>query len=215
MPGLGYDCRIFNRLDLVGFDVIKLNWIEPKPNEKIHDYAQRLFFKVGKLNEKIIFIGHSLGGIVAQEIASVNDIEKIVLISSIKSRKELPLTFKLVKPFRLDRFFTKQISIKTINFWGNNHGFESEEDRNLFKSMVGNQTNSYLQWALRELSGWHEPKNSYETQIIHIHGTKDKTLPYKLVKNPDFTIKKGSHICVLKRANEISKLIKNAIQQCV
>lgn len=213
MPGLGYDSRIFERLDLVGFDIIRLHWIEPKPHERIHDYAQRLFLKVEKLNDEIIFIGHSLGGIIAQEIASVNKLKKIILISSIKSRKELPIAFKLIKPLRLDRFFTKEISIKTIKFWGKNHGFESEEDRNLFKSMVGNQTNSYLQWALRELSAWHEPHILPETPIIHIHGTNDKTLPYKLVENPDFTIKNGSHICVLTRSNEISDLLENAIQQ--
>ena len=212
IPGLGYDCRIFKQLELVGFDVVRLNWIEPKTHEKIHDYAQRLFSTVKVLDEKIIFIGHSLGGIIAQEIASINRVEKIILISSIKSRKELPFTFKLIKPLRLDRFFNKEISISTIRFWGKSHGFETEEERNLFQSMVGNQTNFYLKWALRELSSWHEPKKLPKTQILHIHGTKDKTLPYKLVKNPDFTIENGSHICVLKRAKEVSKIVKNAIQ---
>lgn len=42
MPGLGYDCRIFDLLDLNNFDVVRLHWIEPMPREHIHDYAQRL-----------------------------------------------------------------------------------------------------------------------------------------------------------------------------
>lgn len=208
IPGLGYDCRIFNRLDLQDLDVTEINWIEPKADENIHEYAQRLFSQVAKTNEKIILIGHSLGGVVAQEIASVNQIDKVILISSIKSRKELPLTLKLVKPLRLDKFFTKGISIKTIKFWGKSHGFETEADQELFKSMLGKQTNLYLQWALRELSSWKEPKVSPETKIIHLHGTKDKTLPFKLIDKPDFIIEGGSHICVHKQAEQISEWIR-------
>ena len=215
IPGLGYDCRIFDNLNLSNFNVQCLNWIEPKSNEKIHDYSQRLFSKVKDSSEKIILIGHSLGGIVSQEIASKNRIEKVILISSIKSRKEIPISFKLVKPLLLYKFFTKEITIKTIKFWGKSHGFENESEKDLFKSMVGKQTNYYLQWALKELSSWHEPKILTETDIIHIHGTKDKTLPYKLVESPDFTIEKGSHICVFKKAEKISELIKNALQQSV
>ena len=215
IPGLGYDCQIFKNLSLDEFDVQCLNWIEPKTDEKIHDYSQRLFSKVKNSPKKTILVGHSLGGIVSQEIASVNQIEKIILISSIKSRTELPLSFKLVRPLMLDKLFTKKVSVKTIKFWGKSHGFETDTDKILFKNMVEKHTNSYLQWALRELSSWKEPKVSYKTKIIHIHGTNDKTLPYKLVSNPDITIENGSHICVLKKAEIISRLIKNALQQRV
>ncbi len=211
IPGLGYDCRIFENLDLSGFDVEHLNWIAPKTNEKIHAYSQRLFSTLKNTSEKVILIGHSLGGIVSQEIANVHNIEKIILISSIKSRKELPFSFKLVKPLRLDIFFTKRICIKTVKFWGKSHGFETDTEQHLFKSMLENQTNRYLQWALRELSSWHEPTIPSHTEIVHIHGNNDKTLPYKLVHKTDFTIENGTHICVLKKASEITKLIQNII----
>jgi len=70
IPGLGYDCQIFKNLDLKDFEVQHLNWIEPKTGEKLHEYSQRLFAKVEKSSKKTILIGHSLGGIVSQEIAS-------------------------------------------------------------------------------------------------------------------------------------------------
>ncbi|MGB0789747.1 MAG: alpha/beta hydrolase, partial [Marinirhabdus sp.] len=136
----------------------------------------------------------------------------IILISSIKSRKELPLFFKLVKPLKLSTLFTKKLCTKTVKYWGKNHGFETKSEKDLFKSMVGKHTNFYLQWALRELSSWHGPKISPQTKIVHIHGTNDRTLPYKLVSKPDFTIENGSHICVLKKPEKISALIKNILQ---
>jgi pimeloyl-ACP methyl ester carboxylesterase len=188
IPGLGCDCRIFENLDFSGIDIEHLNWIEPKINEKIHDYSQRLFSTIKNSSERIVLIGYSLGGIVSQEIASVHPIEKIILVSSIKSRKELPFSFKLVKPFLLHKLFTKGICIKTVKFWGKSHGFETDAEKNLFKSMIKNQSNHYLQWALKELSAWQEPTIPSETEVVHIHGTNDKTLPYKLVNKPDFTI---------------------------
>jgi len=212
IPGLGYDCRIFSKLNLSEFEVQHLDWIEPKPNETIHNYSQRLFSTIEKSSEKIVLIGHSLGGIVAQEIASTFNIKKIILISSIKSRKELPIFLRLIKPLMLTKFFTKELSVKTVKFWGKGHGLENEHEKDLFKSMVGKQTNFYLQWALRELSSWQEPTIPTRTDIVHIHGTNDKTLPYKLVNKPDFTIQNGSHICILKEAKKISVLIKTILQ---
>ncbi|AXG70542.1 hypothetical protein KORDIASMS9_02782 [Kordia sp. SMS9] len=212
IPGLGYDDRIFHNLDLSDYEIEYLNWIEPLKNEDIHDYAQRLFATAKLATQKTILIGHSLGGVVSQEIASANQIEKIILVSSISARKELPFTFKIVKPLRLDRFFTKGFCVKSIWFWGKYHGFTAETTK-LFKSMIGKQTNSYLQWAFRALSTWKAPKVPKTTKILRIHGTNDRTLPYKLVQKPDLIIKNGSHICVIDEASSISEFIKKNIQE--
>ncbi|MFK7904813.1 MAG: alpha/beta fold hydrolase [Chitinophagales bacterium] len=213
IPGLGYNHQIFENLDLSVFDTAYINWIEPEPNEKIHEYSKRIFRQVENTDEEITLIGHSLGGIVAQEIASVRKIDRIILISSIKSRKEMPLSFKMVRPFHLDKLFTKERSIKTVKFWGKSHGFQTIKEKELFKSMVGKQTNKYLQWALRELSSWQEPNIPRATKLIQIHGTNDKTFPIQLVHKPDFVIDEGSHILVYKRAAEISELIIRTIGQ--
>lgn len=213
IPGLGYNHRIFENLKLPGFTIEYLNWIEPKENEKLHQYAQRLFSRIQKSSEQLVLIGHSLGGMVSQEIASVHQIEKVILISSIKSRKELPLYFKITKPLRLHKLFTRELCLRTVRYWGNGHGFETENEIELFKSMVGKQSNSYLQWALGELSTWHEPKVPSQTAIVQIHGTNDRTLPYRLVHEPTFTIKKGTHICVHKKSEMISEFIKKVLEQ--
>ena len=76
IPGLGFDCRIFENLNLSNFDIECLNWIQPLDNEKIHDYSQRMFSNAKDSSQKTILLGHSLGGIVSQEIASVHQIEQ-------------------------------------------------------------------------------------------------------------------------------------------
>jgi pimeloyl-ACP methyl ester carboxylesterase len=207
IPGLGYDGRIFERLDFKGHDVKRLRWIEPKEKEAIHDYAARLFEDLPANEEDIILIGHSLGAIMSQEIAAQKKIKKIILLSSIQSRNELPMLFKLVKPFRFYLFFTKEIAINTVKYWGKNHGFSSKKEQALFKSMVGQHSNNYLQWALKALSEWTKPSVPLTTEIFQIHGTNDKTFPIELVENPNVVIENGTHIMVYKQPQKINEII--------
>lgn len=211
IPGLGYDYRIFENLEIPDAHTECLSWIEPQRAETLHAYAQRMYAQIKNKEEPLTLIGHSLGGMVAQEIASVRNIKQIMLISSIKSRSEMPLSFKIIRPLHLSKLFTKEISIKTVRFWGNNHGFETDTEKELFRSMVGSQTNTYLQWALRELSSWQAPEIPATTSLLHIHGTNDKTFPIHLVKKPDLVIEKGSHIAVYKQADIISEFITQHI----
>ncbi len=213
IPGLGYDCRLFENLDFKNNQVKCLNWIEPNSGESINDYAARMCHSILDDKDDVIIIGHSLGGIVAQEVASLTRVKKVILISSIKSRSELPLHFKAIAPLKIYKFFTKELCINTVRFWGKYHGFENDQLQDLFKSMVGRHSNDYLKWALKSLSRWHPPKDLNHTSIFHIHGTKDRTLPFGLIRNPDIVIEKGSHILALKRFDEINELILDQIDE--
>ncbi len=213
IPGLGYDQRIFKNLDLAGFTIEYLNWIEPLPSEKISAYAKRMIEQLQATEEDTTLIGHSLGGIVAQEIASIKKISKVILISSIKARKEMPFYFKIIQPLRLEKLFTKETCLKTVKYWGPTHAIQTTEEQELFKSMVGSQTNTYLQWALSALSTWQEPTIPNSTKLLQIHGTKDKTFPLRLVTNPDLVIDNGSHLLVYKQPSKISEWIVQQIKQ--
>jgi pimeloyl-ACP methyl ester carboxylesterase len=212
IPGLGYDYRIFEKMDLDEFETEYIDWIEPEYGENLHCYSKRLFSGIETDKEKIILIGHSLGGIVAQEIATVKNIDKIILISSIKSRKELPFHFRIIKPFFIYKLFTKTLILKTFKIWAKSHGFETRKEKELFKSMISGQSNKYLNWALKELSSWKTSKISFKTQIFQIHGNKDKTFPIVLINEPDFTVENGGHFMVYKQSQKISKILVNEIK---
>lgn len=212
IPGLGYDHRIFKSLEITYPTIAYLDWIDPEKGERIHDYAQRLFSKIKDDTQDIVLIGHSLGGIVAQEIASVHKIHKVILLSSITSRKEMPFSFRIIKSLRLDLLFTKEISINTIRFWGKSHGFETKSDKQFFKNMVGFQSNKNLQWALRELSSWHAPKLLNRVQLTQIHGTRDKTFPIKYIASPDIIMEEGTHIFVYKQAKKTTDIIHQILK---
>lgn len=207
IPGLGFDNRIFNKLDLTGIDKEYIDWIEPTRNENINDYSKRLSVRIGKNSDEIIIIGHSLGGIISQEIATLIKIDKIILISSIKSRNELPFHFRIIRPLRLYKLFTKKLATQTLKYWGRSHGYESAEDQELFKEMVNGHSDKYFQWALNELSIWNPPKIPPHTKIYQIHGDKDKTFPIKLIDKPHNVIKNAGHFMVYKQPKKINELL--------
>ena len=212
LPGLGFDHRIYRKLNFEGLDCTFLNWIEPEKNESIQHYAERFAQEIKETDEKITLIGHSLGGILSQEIATFKTIDKIILISSIKSRQELPFHFKIVKPFAVQHIFTKNLTIKSLPYWGKSHGYETDEEQGLLVDMVSQYSNYYLQWALRQLSIWQTPSIPKHSKRVHIHGTNDKTLPYSLIHEPDFTIQNGSHFMVYKQPERMQSILLAALE---
>jgi hypothetical protein len=66
----------------------------------------------------------------------------------------------------------------------------------------------YIRWAVYQITHWiptTECKNLY-----HIHGTKDQTFPYKQIEN-SFTIEGGDHLMVMKKAEEVSKVLNEIL----
>lgn len=208
IPGLAFDHRIFTKLDLRRVDYEFMPWIEPFKEERFEDYARR-FTKDIPIQQYggTILIGHSLGGMLCQEIARYRRIDKIILLSSIRSREELPLHFKIVSPFNLQRFFTKKITLKTFPLWAKFHDYQTTEEQNLFKDMIVKHSDEYLKWALGSLSKWQTPKVPPNTEIFRLHGKKDRTFPAKLIKEVDHLIPDAGHFMVYKNPELISDLL--------
>ena len=206
IPGLGYTHRIFEKLSLP-YPCTYLNWIEPLKQEAIGDYAKRFSRAIPTDAQQTVLIGHSFGGVMAQEITSYRHIDKIILISSVKSSKEIPLFFQLMKPLALYPLFTQQLAIQSFPYWGKAHGFQTDEEQNLFKEMVSTYSDNYLQWALKTLSGWKEVQLPTHSRLVHIHGDRDKTFPLNKIQKADIVVEGGSHIMVYKQAKRIEKIL--------
>ncbi len=89
LTGMTPDPRIFERLLPLLPSAVVVDWIPPKSNESIASYAERLSRTI--INDQpTIVCGVSFGGIVACELASCLNAQACVLVSSVRSPKELP-----------------------------------------------------------------------------------------------------------------------------
>ena len=209
LPGLGFDHRCFRNLSLP--NPRPLDWIEPLRHETLRDYSKRMAEGIQTDPERTVLIGHSLGGIVAQEIASFRKVAKVILISSIRSRKELPRQFKVVKPLGVHFLFRKAITRWSFPLWAKSQDYVSPEERSLFLDMLDQNSNHYLRWSLRQLSNWQGAQPAPACPVIQIHGTRDKTLPFRLVESPDHVIDGGGHFMVYRRADELTPILRTEL----
>lgn len=206
IPGLGFNEEVIAPISKEGLALETLNWIEPKRHESIRSYAARMAKKI-KTKEPIILIGHSFGGIIAQEMSQFIDLRQIILISTCKSREENSLGLKSLSPLKLNKIINKKLILKTFPLWSKSYGYETTEEMDTFKSMIQKNTDTYLDWALKSISVW---SRNYviETPIVHIHGDKDRTFPIKNIKNVTHLISGGNHFMIYKKAKEISDILK-------
>ena len=208
MPGMSANSLIFERIKIKGnFNFHYLEWIEPKKNECLKKYSIR-FSKLIK-HEFPILIGVSFGGILVQEISKIIHVKKIIIISSVKSKREFPVSMKVVKTTKS----YKILPVKWINDFESLISFvfgpRVKRKVELYRKYLSVRDEKYLSWAFKELIEWDQDKPL--ENIIHIHGSRDTIFPTLSIKNyvevPD-----GDHAMILKKADWISEFLeKNLI----
>ncbi len=206
LSGLGADKRVFKFIDFTGYDIIFIEWILPENNETIENYAFRLTAQIK--TEKPILIGLSFGGIMATEIAKHIKTEKIILIASAKTKKEIPFYYKIIGFFKLNKFLPTNV-LKKPNFISNwFFGITTQNDKKLLAEILCDTNAIFLTWAIDKIINW---KNTIQHENIkHIHGTSDRILPIKFV-NADIKILKGGHFMTINKPKELTQTIKNEL----
>jgi pimeloyl-ACP methyl ester carboxylesterase len=208
ISGLGADERAFSKLKINGFKLKVIPWLMPHPGETIEQYATRM--RADITAENPILMGLSFGGMICTEIAKQIPVDKIIIISSIKSSKELPLWMKTVAALKLNKIVPLKSTKLTQPIQNKMLGVQSEEEKSLVASLRREADLPYTKWAVHQAinwkNDWHHPK------IYHIHGDKDNMFPIKNIK-ADYTIKDAGHFMIMNRADEVSDCINTILQE--
>ena len=210
IPGLGFDYRIFEKLRLTNAEICYCDWIEPLASENIVDYATR-FAREMITDQNVVLMGQSFGGILAQEIAKIKEINHLILVSTVQSNGEMPFGFKNLARYNLYKLITRQSILTTFPFWQKTYGYISEEDQNLFKSMVVKNSNNYLHWAINQLGSWKGIITQPHQSVLRVHGDSDKTFPLKQMEKIDYVIKAGGHFAVYQNHEVVSNMINKEL----
>lgn len=204
--GLGADERVFKYLDFKDLDVTFVQWIKPEANEPLITYTKRISEQIK--DENPILIGLSFGGIVATELAKIISVEKLILISSLKTRTEIPLIYRLAGKTNLHRLIPYSILKKDhfLNRWL--FGVIRKNDRDLFKKVLADTDVDFLKWAISSIVKW--SNTEIHPNLFHIHGTNDKLLP--ISKSGEvIAIENGGHLMVLDKAKQVSEALHRII----
>ena len=196
MPGMAANPTIFEHIKLPEeqFQMHWLEWMIPTEKESISDYAKRMCNNVK--HENPVLLGVSFGGILVQEMSKHIALRKLIVVSSVKNKHELPKRMKIARR-------TKAYKLAPTTLIGNidllaKYAFgETVMKRiELYKKYLSVNDKRYLDWAIEQVVCWEQEESLPEA--IHIHGEKDAVFPHRCL-GECITVKGGTHIMVINK----------------
>ena len=201
MPGMAASPAIFEYLNFpYPIKVHFLSWILPNKKESLAHYAERMcsFIK----HPDPILLGVSFGGLVVQEMAKIVNAEKVVIVSSIKSNKEMPSHMRMAHQTNVHKLLPVQWmkSFDSLATFAFGKGIQKRVD--LYKKYLSVRDPDYLRWAINTLVHWDQ--ETPQQDIVHIQGNKDMVFPVKNLQEPFHCIE-GGHAMIINKARWFNK----------
>ncbi|XZF14739.1 alpha/beta fold hydrolase [Chitinophagaceae bacterium MMS25-I14] len=202
ISGLGADQRIFQKLDIPGAKLVHIPWPPYDKHDEMSCYAQKVAAAIKEENP--ILLGVSFGGMLSMEIAKLVPTQKIIIVSSAKTKNELPPVSGIVKffanagviPVGLFKNFHKQMQER--------FGVATDDGKKLLNSIMDDTDSGFVKWAMRAMLHWNN--ETVPPDVYHIHGTADRMIVPDRIR-PNAWIDGGTHFMIYDRAAEISRLI--------
>ena len=193
---------MFQNFSFEGYNVIHIDWDLPLENETLQNYALRISENIK--DENAILIGLSFGGILSVEISKIKKFKKVFLLSSAKTKFEIPFYYRFLGKLNLLRIIPSSILKRVNSLTYLVFGAKTNAEKSLLKDIVRNTDERFLKWALHQIMNW--KNENYSENIVHIQGDSDFILPHNFVKY-DYLIKGGTHFMTLNQSKEIETII--------
>ncbi|UIR55364.1 alpha/beta hydrolase [Sphingobacterium sp. SRCM116780] len=206
LSGLGADQKAYSKLDLSEFDVVYVEWITPLEKESLANYVARLAHHYDIPKKGAHIMGVSFGGMCISELAKSYDFEKIILISSAKTKFELPRLYHYYKYISFHQLFPNKFFKKSNLIINWLFGVHLEQDKSILANIFKDSNPVFVKWAIDKIINWDNIQSS--KSALHLHGDSDHIIP---MQNVNYTTKinKAGHLMVLTHAAEISIAIRN------
>jgi len=210
ISGLGANEKVFKYLKLnPELEIINIPWLQPEKEEMLEHYAERMAEKINP-DEDFSLMGVSFGGIIVQEMNRFLNPKLNILISTVKSREELPLYMKLSSKTSLHKLIPPK-------FISSNNSISYTVFRKLYNAKMPDieeifefRDSYYLKWSMDRIVNW---KNNVEMKnYVHYHGNKDLVFPVSKIQNA-VQIEGGTHVMIMVKAKKLSKLINLELEK--
>lgn len=209
VPGLAAGKEIFKNIVLASerYDIHVLEWLIPEKEETIENYAKRMAARIPV--EDSVLVGVSFGGVVVQEMEAYLKLRKLIIISSVKSRDELPTRLKIASTTKAYKLVPTSLATSVNDFTSFAIGPRSKKRLRLYNEYLSVRDKVYLDWAIAQMVNW--KRKSIDKNVIHIHGDQDAIFPIKYIKNAH-VIEGGTHVMILNKGSKISTMLVSIIE---
>ena len=201
VPGMAAGSEIFRNISLPDtYEVHIIEWKIPEKGESLGAYAQRMAAEVK--HPDAVLAGVSFGGVVAQEMNDYLHLKRLIIISSVKTRSELPRRMKWASLTGAYKLIPTSLVLSAEDLTKFSIGPKTKKRLSLYQEYLHVRDKQYLDWALEKMVTW--DRKTPIPGLVHIHGDKDMVFPIKYIEDCE-VIKNGTHIMILNKAREISK----------
>lgn len=204
--GIASDERLFKHQMVHIPNAVYLPFPKHHQKDTMATYAEK-FIPLIDSTKPFNIVANSMGGIITMELIKHIHPEKVVLISSVKNRKEMPFILKQMKVTHLHKLLPGGGFIGFIRLGSL---FKKEVTkipglRDMVVSMANNNDPRFLYWCVNAIVKWNGSED-HRRDIIHIHGTRDEMFPVRNIKNA-ILVKGGTHMMLLNKHEEVNGIL--------
>ncbi|GFO82785.1 MAG: alpha/beta hydrolase [Methyloceanibacter sp.] len=206
----GYVCHT---PDLIGHGTDKADGIAKLTGVGIADYREQMTAFVGALPEKPVLLGHSMGAVIAQQLAARGLAEKLVLVSpaaragilpSADSEKQLGQDLMSLGPFWTRAFDPNFEIARNISL----NGLPPGRQRQVFDAFgpeSGQALFELFLWMFDRTGATAVDTNAVSCPVLTLSGTEDRVVPLATAKatansypgSPFWTLDGHAHMLVM------------------
>lgn len=211
IPGLGGDKRMYASQLRKYPNTKVLEFFKPKFNESLKTYAKRLAEGIDK-TQPFILIGVSLGGIMSIEISKFHKPEKIISISSVQTRKQIPFYIRWFRYFPLQTLipgkfylwmFFILLRLKKV-------GQKGDIITTTLRNMARDTDARFVYWAVQRVINWRNTR--IPDNLVSIHGNSDFLFPIGSRKI-DYIVEGGTHACILTHGKTVNEYLDEILSE--
>lgn len=197
MPGMAAAPSIFEGLSLPpdSIETHTLEWIVPEKGMSLQDYAQEMCKKIKHPDP--VLLGVSFGGMLVQEMARFVNARKIIVVSSVKCKTELPKRMLFAKYTKVHKLLPTGL-VNNVELLAKYAFGETVTKRlHLYEKYLSVRDKQYIDWSIDQIVNWN--RTDPLPNVVHIHGEKDTVFPLANIKEC-IVVKNGTHTMIIHRA---------------
>jgi len=197
MPGMAANPSIFKHIKLPEdmFEQHLLEWFVPDKGMSLAAYAEKMCEKI--THESPILIGVSFGGMLVQDMARYVNTRKVIVVSSVKDKLELPKRMMFAKYTNIHKLLPTGL-VNNVELLAKYAFGETVNKRlELYEEYLSIRDKYYIDWSIDQIVNWEQ--RYCPDCLVHIHGDKDAVFPIENIENC-ISVKNGTHTMIIHRA---------------